>query len=449
MDFRQQKLWLALKIMGTGMILALIWHGIQGWVLGRSYPYNTFLYIPSERFSDFTYPVVYTTLPTPYLSRYADYFPLTYLILRFFIHLNARMVVLGFVLSFSFGIFLVLSKALRPVIDNGPKRLAAAAALMAFSYPFLFCLDRGNLEIILVLFVSLALLLFKDRRWHTGMASLLPAVCIKFYPILLMTLFIRPRHLLKLVGMVVAFFGIGILCVMTFTGTLLDNWQLWQNNLAFYHSAYVVGNGGLAGSASIWNTLKILVFTYLSFVPTEITIADLPGLIEQLYRTYVVLDLAWIGFIVAYTLLVEREFYRRAILFLLIASMAAPSGGDYKLLFAQIALVVFILLPTRRPRDLTILCCLAFVMVPKREVLLTYLGRTDSGAADISVAVLINPLLMVVAMVLLMMDGFQPGVWRHIGLRFRRLFHIFIRFLPHSQGKKAAETSPGSIALPR
>ncbi len=435
--------------MGVGMIAALIWHGYQGFILERGYPENTFLFIPGDRFADFTNPVRYSALPSPYESSYSDYFPLTYVVLRVFTGMNPTLVVLGYTLLFTFGMLWVLFAALRPVIANKLGRMACAMGLLCFSYPFIFCMDRGNLEIILVLFVSLALLLFKDRRWYSGMASLLPAVCIKFYPILLMTLFIRPRHLLKLVGMVVAFFAIGILCAMTFSGTLLDNWRLWQNNLAFYHSTYVVGNGGLAGSASIWNTLKILVFTYLSFVPTAITNADLPGLIEQLYRTYVVLDLAWISFIVAYTLLVEREFFRRAILFLLIASMAAPSGGDYKLLFAQIALVVFILLPTRRPRDLIILCCLAFVMVPKREVLLTYLGPTDSGTADISVAVLINPLLMVVAMVLLMMDGFQPGVWRHIGLRFRRLFHIFLRFLPHSRGKKTAETSPRSVALPR
>ena len=53
MPFRQRKLWLALTILIIGMALAVIWHGTQQ-LLGRPYPYNTFLFAPNSSYSDFT-----------------------------------------------------------------------------------------------------------------------------------------------------------------------------------------------------------------------------------------------------------------------------------------------------------------------------------------------------------------------------------------------------------
>jgi len=311
--------------------------------------------------------------------------------------------------------------ALRPVIPKWWACLLCAIGLFAFSYPFLFCLDRGNLEIALALLVSISLLFFQKRYWFLGLACLLPAICFKFYPILLLALFIRRRHLTKAILVGVVFLVISVCSMASFYYTLSENWQLWHRNLDYFKLHYVIANWGFSGSASPWNTCKALLVTAYSLVYPSYD-ADLTtirvDLLNAAYTTYVIAALSTVLAVTFYAILIERDFFRRVILLLLVATMTAPSGGDYKLLFANIALVVLILIPTKRPFDLWATGLLAFVMIPKKEIFLDYLGRTDAGFHDISIAILLNPPCMLMAMGLLIRDGLRLSTWKHVQRRF-------------------------------
>ena len=82
MDPRLRKLRVALWILGLGTLLAIAWHGWQGWVLGRGYPDNSYVYVRQSHFTDWTGVVQFSALPTPYAHQFAFYFPATYLLFR-------------------------------------------------------------------------------------------------------------------------------------------------------------------------------------------------------------------------------------------------------------------------------------------------------------------------------------------------------------------------------
>jgi len=147
--------------------------------------------------------------------------------------------------------------------------------------------------------------------------------------------------------------------------------------------------------------------------------------------------------VVAYTVLIEREFFRRVILVLLLNSMIVPSGGEYRLIYMNMALIILILLPRRRRHDLWATALLALVVIPKREIFLTALGMSDSGFYDIPLSILIDVPCMLTAMALLIKDGLLPGSWRHLQLRGFGLIGPFWRFLvkPGHSGRQPKRRS--------
>ena len=125
--------------------------------------------------------------------------------------------------------------------------------------------------------------------------------------------------------------------------------------------------------------------------------------------------------LVIYVCLVEKEFLRCAAVLLLFMTISAPSGADYRLLYSGMALVSLIILRTNRPHDWLVVIPLALTMVPKKEILLTFAGRTESNAADVSIQVLLNPLCVGAAIALLLYDA-----WRVSDLKWsaQRLFGL-------------------------
>ena len=52
---------------------------------------------------------------------------------------------------------------------------------------------------------------------------------------------------------------------------------------------------------------------------------------------------------------------------------------------------------------------MALTLVPKKEIFLTYLGQTDTTYNDVSIGVVLNPLLILAAIALLVHDGWRAA----------------------------------------
>jgi hypothetical protein len=426
MDFQRRKLKLALTIMAVGMLVALIWHGYQGWVLGKGYPYNTFLFKPALRFGDLNIVVESAATPNPYNNLYMAYFPFTYVIFRYLILLTPITRVSVFLGIISLGCLIALCRAFYPLIFNRKRSISSgitlvltSIALFILSYPVVFSLDRANIEILMALLTGIALLHFRRRSYWIGLVYLFPAIGFKLYPILLTALFIRSRHFYKTLIVGLVFFAITLISLYTFAGPVFDNWQLWRKAFNFNDRLYVIENLGMAGSASPWNTLRAIENGFLFFgrghPPEE------KELLTKIYFLYKGVALGVTALLVLQTLFIEREFFRRAAMLLILMTLLVPSGGDYRILYSDIAMIVFILLPTRRGYDLWVIGLLAFVLIPKKEFFLSYLGETDSSYPDVSIGVLCNAPCLIAVLFLLSLDAKREISWAQIRRRFYNL----------------------------
>jgi hypothetical protein len=134
-----------------------------------------------------------------------------------------------------------------------------------------------------------------------------------------------------------------------------------------------------------------------------------------------------------YAWLHERKVSRSILVLLLFLSIAAPSGGDYRLIYAYVALIMLMLLPDRRERDWTVLILIALAVIPKKEILLPSIGMTETGFNDVTIQSLVNPVLILAAIVMLLENSRQSFDWLRVKARLSDL-------LPWTWGRPPTRT---------
>lgn len=407
-DFRRRKLAVTLWIMGVGMAIALAWAGVQGWVLHRGYPYDTFLFNPRFRFTDLANTIVISKFSNPYLDPSAVYPPFAWLFLRSLSLLpNSVDLVLVFFTSLSV-LLVLLAAVLRPLVAQPIPRILGCLFLTAAAYPVVLCFDRGNIEIVMAALIGCAIFFLSRAQYIPALLCLVPAIGLKLYPACLLALFLRQRRIALLLCGLAAAIAITFLSLHLLSVPLPTTWNLYRTDVAAYTDSDIYGNGTLEASASPWNAFKLVVMA-----------AGKAGLIEPVafgphspfiriaYALYAAGGLLLAAILAVYACLLEKDFLRCGAALLLLVSMGAPAGGDYRLLHAGLALVCMIALKTRRAHDLLVVILLALIMVPKKEIILTFAGLSESGFADVSITVLLDPILLLAALSILLYDGYR------------------------------------------
>jgi hypothetical protein len=441
-DFRRRKLLLALAIMGVGMLIAVSWAAFQRWVEHKGYPFNTFLFIPKARFSDFTDMTLVSNRANPYQDPFAPYLPFAWVCLRVLFHMNSSASLIGLFFFSLGGLFLLLDRAFIQIISHPWLRAVLALCFLGLAYPVLICLDRGNIEIALSFLAATALFCFSRNRYFAGMLCLVPAISFKLYPALFLLLLLRQRRLIWTGVCVGLFLSLTLLSLHALSLPLVTAKEYYGRNMTFFNQAYFYENYALEGSASFWNTYKIglIAAAKLGWI-APVSFSFDSGFIQWSYRFYLFGTIFLALGLAVYACLLEKEFLRCAMVLLLYLSVATPTGSDYRLLYANMALVLIILLKTRRRHDFWVLVLLALTMVPKKEVMLAFVGKTESDFRDVSIQVVLNPLFLLIALLLLLYDSRSYLDPRWIRLRRRRLIRAFSPWNVPSRPALGAEST--------
>jgi Glycosyltransferase family 87 len=191
-----------LLVLGSLWGIALLFVGVRGLILHQGYPFNTFLLVPSYRFSDFTVydqrfavwghgdqffslPGFKFDYPAPMLIGQLAFYKLSSAPLYCYLATVVLFALAGGILSAA-----VIPK------DSRVRMLAAAAAVCTalFSYPLFFLLDRANTEGLVWIASSLGLVFFAIRRygWAAGFLGL--AASMKIFPAVLILLLLAKKR---------------------------------------------------------------------------------------------------------------------------------------------------------------------------------------------------------------------------------------------------------------
>jgi hypothetical protein len=193
-----QKLRLLLVIVAFGDLLAAAYYFWNSAYLGRGYPYNTFLFLPRERFSDFENMVIMCRDLNPYHDgTQSGYPPFANLFYYLFSPFSTQF---GYTLYLIPPVMFVIWACKQTLSHLSLLRqLLTIVFICIFSYPFLFAFDRGNLEFYLMISSGSFLIFYNSRQEQLRQLSCIAlafAISLKVYPASLLLLLLKDRRFL-------------------------------------------------------------------------------------------------------------------------------------------------------------------------------------------------------------------------------------------------------------
>jgi hypothetical protein len=377
-----RKSYLVLSIVLTGFILSVVYHTVMAKVFGYDYyPYNTFLFWPADRFNDFFNHFYRAEHLNPYQppNIFTVYFPFTYILVYLLTFLPAKVafaLLFGiFICSFAFYVFRNL-----PASDY-LGRISGVIILTFLSYPILFTLDRGNLEILVFLFLLLFVNYYQKGDNVKSVIFLSLAIAMKLYPGVFVVLFCADKKYKNII-----YTGILVLALSVFSAAVLEggiqaSLQGLQHNLGLFKEDYMRSGAGLRFNTSLYGAITILgeKFTFLSIV----------------IKYYTILALIAFALISLFIVLKEKEFWTRVSLLVFMMLLLPQVTFDYKMIHLYIALMLFLNSHKQSQHEMLYAILFGLILIPKDYLIIQ---------PDISIAVFLNPLLMLMIAGIILLD---------------------------------------------
>lgn len=383
----------------AGFVLAVFFHYFMGAYMHKGYPFNTFLLQPEDRFMDYFNGLRYAT--AGYGAGMVGTTGLAYLLWRFLYLISFKNANLSFaVYTLAIAVFVVCCnlKAMLsgPFPKMSPTKLIRSLFVLSFlSYPVLFTLDRGNIEGFAFILMALFVYFFRLNKIGISAIFLAAATALKIYPVIFFLLYLSEKKYKE------AAIFVGILLVLyawsynslqgfnfqfsSFIGMIRSSSD--PGNL--YNALYVIGDGGAAFCSSAFGALKAAVYEWS---PQQ---ASAPGLL-MLFRTYHWVSLLLFALVALYVTFVEKELWKKIAILTLSMIFFPFVVADYRLLNVYIPLWLFLNSSERSGADGFYSVLFALLLIPKAYY---------PVKGDISISVILNPLIISVFLLTMIATG--------------------------------------------
>ena len=378
------KLRLLLVIVAVGHLIAGIYYYWNAVYLGKPYPYNSYLSYPPARFTDYDNMILMCRNLNPYHDHSrSGYPPLANILFYLFSPF-----------SMGFGFFLYLIPPACFLVWAGRRLLSSLSKLqqlltivfiLIFSYPFVFTLDRGNLEFYIMIALGAFFLFYNAKAgWQRELAclGLAAGISLKIYPLLLLLLPLKDRrHLdcLKILlmaevltlGAALTFVGGAQVALLDFRDMLSETDQLLKNQLQYAHA-----NSGIFYG-------MVIVFKKLG----------LETLLQWCYRYYWLVALALMA---GYSLVILRaklSFWASAVCVVALFCLIPSLSNDYRTIQLLLPLLLFATERTPLSRGFTLITVLLGLLLVPRNYWILF---PDVNPRDVGIGSIITPVVLFV-----------------------------------------------------
>ncbi len=269
-------------------------------------------------------------------------------------------------------------------------RVAAVTVLTACCYPFLFALDRGNMQLFYFVFMAAFLVSYSRGAYMAAAVWFGLSLGIKPFQIVFAVLFMadkRYRELLLAFG-VFAIFVTASAAVLSFANGLSILQFInppvgpdggWASG---YHHKYVLGNVGLYHGHSVFGMLKVFALYYFG------SGAEDPALAARFVKPYFAAACAAFAYIGWFVIKKETVLWRRVALLTVCMTALPFVSADYRLmLFVIPAMMFFNAAPAKNDAKYAML--FALVLVPKN-----YYFAVPFLPPDVGQGMVLTPLVM-------------------------------------------------------
>jgi hypothetical protein len=384
------------SIVLVGFVVAVVFHYIMGMYQGVGFPYNTFLFDPTDRFNDLFNSFHIAGNFDPYVQKVgydpAVYFPFAYTLLcsiNFFQSQNffpALIIILSL-----FAVFLIAGNYLALVNLNMSKaNLYKNIFILSFlSYPFLFVVDRANIECILFIFLAGFLYFFLEKKYFKSALLLSLAVAMKGYPGLFWLLFIKERKFKELAVSVAFSAIITIGSLLLFRGTLQSNISGLLTGLN-----YIVHNSRVNYGSSLCGAIKSFLLIN-SFHFSSVALDNIFGLFSMV----IFLLLSF------YVIFKEKELWKQTAIIAIGMLLFMQVSSDYKLIILFIPFWLFLSTKNISKYDRFYSVLFGLMLIPK-----AYFFVVKSNNMAIELSAIINPLILLILMFAIMKERFMEKI---------------------------------------
>lgn len=377
-----------------GTFIGAAVHFVEGIYFGRSYPWNTFLFRPDDRFMDFFNDYQRAIDYGAGGSHVLDYSPFAHLAVKISTVVPPAtaftVAVSVFCACFTHCIWRFFCQR-----EEGALLKAwYVVALSAFSYGFLIALDRANLEMFNFVLLFGYVWAYSMRRHGIATVLLGAAIAFKMYPVVFLVLPLTDRRVRDAVlsacwAVALTVVGVVALSVLASIGPLVVV-KDWIDTLVGGHGAYVsMGWEPLTHRHSLYGVVQAAWLLLAGANP--------PDWVGRAY--YVV---AAVTFVAISGWLVIRSrpsagipipLWCRVGVLTLCMLLLPLLSGDYSLLCLYLPLMLLAADGWKRPIDLAAALALTLALVPIDYYVLT---------ADTTISVFAYPALMMTALILML-----------------------------------------------
>jgi len=304
------------------------------------------------------------------------------------------------------GLALLVWSTFVDALTSRPQRITYLLILCVLSYPVLFVLERGNIEMVLFVVMAGFLYLYYVKQSVWCVALLAIAISLKMYPAVFLVLMLADRRykwaLSTVVCAAVITLGSIALLAAVLPGSLLDYIHISTSALRQINYVYVSGFWGLPYGHSLWGLVVSLAGLFGIDQTAFVGRASFPYTI-----TVLVVFAALAVFVIHF---VRLQWQRVALL--TIAALALPTvSADYRLLYAYLPLAMLLNSSVRTRVDTVCIVLLGCLLVPTDYVYgvvlrnTGWLRSTDWQLTHASVSVVVYPLVMCALLAVISWDA--------------------------------------------
>ena len=380
-------------IVFCGLMFACLYHfGLMGEILHRGYPHNTFLFNTDWLFSDFYEPTKLAATGNPYNASAglrSVYPPLMNIsALAFAQQMFMRpsdLYLLFTALALGLAGWLTFRDS-----DKAKTALNVMGGMLA-SYPVVYLIQRGNLEIVSFMFLFAGVFLYSKKHYPLAAISMGLSAACKIYPVVFIILFMADRKYREVLLFAASAAAASIAGFMYFEGGLLKNFLDMVYNMQFYKAEYVGKSYGLVFGHSLYGALQTIRCWFMGLDPVYTS----PGLIKFYPYLAVVL-----GLFITWRTVLETELWKKITL-LTVMMLALPFvSADYRLISLFAPLWLFFQAGETRHKT-AYLWLFALLLIPKN-----YFYFVEP---EVSVSAFINPLLLLGLAALIISEQKPPA----------------------------------------
>jgi hypothetical protein len=388
---KSQKLSLLILIIVVGFSVAVLYHYVQGAYLGQTYPKNTFLFRPWDRFNDFYNPLRNSSDLDPYRPDKASYGagnPFFHLVAYLFSLIRPRELSwLIFLSSFFISFMLIVKHYLYGLKSKTTYHQLLAIFVLAFlTYPVIFAVDRSNFDLIICISIFLFALAYERQRFKTSTVFLAAAISMKPVSCVYAVIYMINRKFKEAFLLAFNVILMNVISISLFKdGPFVETKKFIESQI---HQVDEQASSTLSMFRSdLYNFLVTVVRSISRLFGAGI---DLRGN-SAFLLAYTVAAVVVFAFFVVYLWKRPQPWWRVMTVLTILLIILPYNSGDYRLTYLLVPLLMYMALKEETRNDLLIVVLWGLLLVPKNYY-------TISGEQNIGMV--INPLILVGLLIL-------------------------------------------------